>query len=126
MSRSRIRGIPLFRVQSKLKGFKGINPLVIRRLFDFGLPGKERDRGDQLSQLSEQGTDDQTGMSGAKTSVGAIAKGDVRVGFPVEPDFPGVLEYGIVEVGRSPAKGCLLYTSPSPRDGLLSRMPSSA
>ena len=25
-----------------------------------------------------------------------------------------------------PAIGCLLYTSPSPRDGLLSRMPSSA
>ena len=25
-----------------------------------------------------------------------------------------------------PMKGCLLYTSPSPRDGLLSRMPSSA
>ena len=26
----------------------------------------------------------------------------------------------------SPIKSCLLYTSPSPRDGLLSRMPSSA
>ena len=26
----------------------------------------------------------------------------------------------------SRSKGCLLYTSPSPRDGLLSRMPSSA
>ena len=25
-----------------------------------------------------------------------------------------------------PLQGCLLYTSPSPRDGLLSRMPSSA
>ena len=25
-----------------------------------------------------------------------------------------------------PVTGCLLYTSPSPRDGLLSRMPSSA
>ena len=25
-----------------------------------------------------------------------------------------------------PSNGCLLYTSPSPRDGLLSRMPSSA
>ena len=25
-----------------------------------------------------------------------------------------------------PIHGCLLYTSPSPRDGLLSRMPSSA
>ena len=28
--------------------------------------------------------------------------------------------------GFSGNKGCLLYTSPSPRDGLLSRMPSSA
>ena len=27
---------------------------------------------------------------------------------------------------RTAAKLCLLYTSPSPRDGLLSRMPSSA
>ena len=26
----------------------------------------------------------------------------------------------------APAEPCLLYTSPSPRDGLLSRMPSSA
>ena len=26
----------------------------------------------------------------------------------------------------NPNYGCLLYTSPSPRDGLLSRMPSSA
>ena len=30
------------------------------------------------------------------------------------------------EVQSSSATGCLLYTSPSPRDGLLSRMPSSA
>ena len=29
-----------------------------------------------------------------------------------------------ITVNRS--EGCLLYTSPSPRDGLLSRMPSSA
>ena len=36
---------------------------------------------------------------------------------------------GIGEAGCSPAAHsmiCLLYTSPSPRDGLLSRMPSSA
>ena len=31
--------------------------------------------------------------------------------------------YITIEVG---VKSCLLYTSPSPRDGLLSRMPSSA
>ena len=29
-------------------------------------------------------------------------------------------------VGMNIDKACLLYTSPSPRDGLLSRMPSSA
>ena len=30
------------------------------------------------------------------------------------------------DVGSAPTMLCLLYTSPSPRDGLLSRMPSSA
>ena len=39
-------------------------------------------------------------------------------------------QYAIImeDLGREPAKRmfCLLYTSPSPRDGLLSRMPSSA
>ena len=29
-------------------------------------------------------------------------------------------------ISVKPFSGCLLYTSPSPRDGLLSRMPSSA
>ena len=32
----------------------------------------------------------------------------------------------VTPVNDSPAGTCLLYTSPSPRDGLLSRMPSSA
>ena len=31
-----------------------------------------------------------------------------------------------VEIGVQQPENCLLYTSPSPRDGLLSRMPSSA
>ena len=45
----------------------------------------------------------------------------------------GVLHSGELAVGAAAADGllgladfCLLYTSPSPRDGLLSRMPSSA
>ena len=33
---------------------------------------------------------------------------------------------GVVADVYSRRKSCLLYTSPSPRDGLLSRMPSSA
>ena len=32
----------------------------------------------------------------------------------------------VLGVLHAPVYGCLLYTSPSPRDGLLSRMPSSA
>ena len=64
---------------------------------------------------------------------------DAGTGRPIEPDFPSgsldfqtrVEEYRIVgskgqQVGISSIKACLLYTSPSPRDGLLSRMPSSA
>ena len=40
------------------------------------------------------------------------------------------IEQALVELdipaGKAQAFTCLLYTSPSPRDGLLSRMPSSA
>ena len=35
-------------------------------------------------------------------------------------------EDGEIFFDINPLIGCLLYTSPSPRDGLLSRMPSSA
>ena len=34
--------------------------------------------------------------------------------------------YTLGSIHSAKASGCLLYTSPSPRDGLLSRMPSSA
>ena len=54
----------------------------------------------------------------------------------MKPDKTGMLfkvsvhnEAGMKEFvsGKHPtAKGCLLYTSPSPRDATLSRMPSSA
>ena len=36
------------------------------------------------------------------------------------------LQSGSKRQESTPARSCLLYTSPSPRDGLLSRMPSSA
>ena len=32
----------------------------------------------------------------------------------------------VMSIGSNFQESCLLYTSPSPRDGLLSRMPSSA
>ena len=55
----------------------------------------------------------------------------------INPDFCNTLRrsgYAVSELTRGAAEAlyasahevCLLYTSPSPRDGLLSRMPSSA
>ena len=45
-----------------------------------------------------------------------------------KPDFPTPLNQSESGLGVATKKyaDCLLYTSPSPRDGLLSRMPSSA
>ena len=46
-----------------------------------------------------------------------------------EVDIEEVKDESVVETEapeKETSKDCLLYTSPSPRDGLLSRMPSSA
>ena len=40
--------------------------------------------------------------------------------------YPGQWVAIVGESGSGKSTSCLLYTSPSPRDGLLSRMPSSA
>ena len=42
---------------------------------------------------------------------------------PCHSSLDGYVTFQVLE-GKS--RSCLLYTSPSPRDGLLSRMPSSA
>ena len=39
---------------------------------------------------------------------------------------PGITGWAQINGWRGETDTCLLYTSPSPRDGLLSRMPSSA
>ena len=43
-----------------------------------------------------------------------------------EHTVEGQVGLSLMESLRDLDNGCLLYTSPSPRDGLLSRMPSSA
>ena len=55
---------------------------------------------------------------------GTCLTGDLLMGMARNSKVAGLVTDGLV---RDP-KGirCLLYTSPSPRDGLLSRMPSSA
>ena len=65
-----------------------------------------------------------------------IGAGPIVIGQACEFDYSGSQAckalreegYKIILVNSNPATimTCLLYTSPSPRDGLLSRMPSSA
>ena len=62
---------------------------------------------------------------GAYTESQKLGYGDPtakKLGIPVNwVDYTG----GLSEI-KAQKEACLLYTSPSPRDGLLSRMPSSA
>ena len=55
---------------------------------------------------------------------------DIKTPLPTSPPLRHKLVQspptGGDRLGRTHNKPCLLYTSPSPRDGLLSRMPSSA
>eukprot|EP01016_Furgasonia_blochmanni_P046193 TRINITY_DN6620_c0_g2_i1.p2 TRINITY_DN6620_c0_g2~~TRINITY_DN6620_c0_g2_i1.p2 ORF type:complete len:135 (+),score=32.27 TRINITY_DN6620_c0_g2_i1:170-574(+) len=41
-------------------------------------------------------------------------------------EIPSRSSFALKEIDKHEEEACLLYTSPSPRDGLLSRMPSSA
>ena len=50
---------------------------------------------------------------------------EVHRGIECELDFYSAIANGEIELVQENCN-CLLYTSPSPRDGLLSRMPSSA
>ena len=44
-----------------------------------------------------------------------------------DPSYDGqIITFTYPHIGNTGINFCLLYTSPSPRDGLLSRMPSSA
>ena len=73
--------------------------------------------------------------SGEQISISLLAMAIEKLGYPVvsllgwQAGFNTSSAYGSARIKRvipDRIKNCLLYTSPSPRDGLLSRMPSSA
>jgi len=63
-----------------------------------------------------------TGFVPAQDSIPAGEEPYVRITQVDTSQFPQVTVY----VSVTDVNGCLLYTSPSPRDATLSRMPSSA
>ena len=57
----------------------------------------------------------------------AISKSENQKVIFTKFGVPGdIVDIQVKKKRKSYIEGCLLYTSPSPRDGLLSRMPSSA
>ena len=65
-----------------------------------------------------------SGASDLHLSVGSIPM--VRINGSMKPLNMDVLEQADMESILPQVMNCLLYTSPSPRDATLSRMPSSA
>ena len=82
-------------------GYSGVDALVYLILYFFGTPGRA------LRELWAT-------IGPAAEKLGSLA------------DRDRVVSSSTMSRLLAAAKPCLLYTSPSPRDGLLSRMPSSA
>ena len=80
------------------------------------------DAGNEYLSLSYRRLEGGVGATGVNYTVGGI-----RYTVQYDADLVAPWSSGnTVQVGSAVSNGCLLYTSPSPRDGLLSRMPSSA
>ena len=63
------------------------------------------------------------GLASLRIGWGYGSKQIIRALNVIKPPFN---VNGLAQVAAAESLNCLLYTSPSPRDGLLSRMPSSA
>ena len=85
------------------------------KLVDEGTQRKMDERVDRLRQMVKSLREE----TGPTMSVGAG-------GYTGSADSKGPVAGYDPVLGKIDRRNCLLYTSPSPRDGLLSRMPSSA
>ena len=119
------------------------------------MPSISTASGSQVLYVDAGSSVDDTGMTTTTPNDGRIYDGDARamheraerIGHPIGVPHPtadatagSTLDHAQEDRQRADAnpggtaalstadkfKGCLLYTSPNPRDGLLSRMPSSA
>ena len=85
-----------------------------------GRGGSSEGRGSSRSTFAQQQHQKNNPGSSGSGSGGAAPQRTVQV------DTSSTTASAPVAVPAVPSAACLLYTSPSPRDGLLSRMPSSA
>ena len=89
---------------------------------------RQQKRGGNREQQSRTGDPDLKDRLVGINRVAKTTKGGRTFSFSaivIVGDEKGKVGHGLGK-SREVATACLLYTSPSPRDGLLSRMPSSA
>ena len=82
-------------------------------------------RADSLWMQATHPIEDPLEMNAARGDVVQFIAHTPQLRRRYESLFGPIPELGALPAGLTP-ESCLLYTSPSPRDGLLSRMPSSA
>ena len=103
------------------EALKAINPkLIYVSITGYGQTGPYKDRaGHDINYLA---------LSGVASYTGRADSGPLPLGMQVADVAGGSLHgvIGLLAAVIARQQTCLLYTSPSPRDGLLSRMPSSA
>ena len=85
----------------------------------------------QIVQLYQKLGGNLSEVLGTKTNINFLGKGkspELMLDMDINTDVLGVLprSKAVDELKNSVGYACLLYTSPSPRDATLSRMPSSA
>ena len=84
------------------------------------------------STLTGEGADEEESLRGTEGTNSTFVTPRTlmtRMENPYDPELETLIEYQDrmhKDALKARHLGCLLYTSPSPRDGLLSRMPSSA
>ena len=137
-------GVPLAKIAArvmageKLAGFDldevRLDHVAVKEaVFPFArFPGVDVVLGPEMKSTGEvMGIDSDFGRAFAKSQLGAgvdlplSGTAFVSVRDEDKPAFIDICQT-LVDLGFRVLATCLLYTSPSPRDGLLSRMPSSA
>ena len=102
------------------------SPDTVKKMTDWGLNVVIQNNAGLNSNFSNE--DYVKNGASISNEIADLSKSDLilKINKPNDDEITLMNEGSILIASLDPYNNCLLYTSPSPRDGLLSRMPSSA
>ena len=111
--------------QSSYSGSNISQAICVGKVSDTNIKESSREENSSAAHV-QQRTTSELSVSGDDTNSSSktVLGSDPEYGLLTVPLFVALAASRFINAARN--KTCLLYTSPSPRDGLLSRMPSSA